>query len=217
MTRTLTAAEIRVLGCLIEKEMATPEYYPMTLNALVNACNQKSNRSPVVQFDETDVAGALETLRPMGLATESAERGRAIKFCHNTYGKLRLDDTAMAILAELLLRGPQTPGELRQRANRMSKIDSLEQVEEALNEMIDHEEKLVVKLTRQPGRKESRYAQLLAGEPEIEEVRAVAPAAILQARAGNERIDQLEEEVATLRSEMNELKITFDEFRRQFE
>jgi len=217
MTRDLTAAEIRVLGCLIEKEMATPEYYPMTLNALLNACNQKSNRDPVVQFDETTVAEALEALRPLGLATQSAESGRAAKFCHNVYGKFRLDDPAMAIFAVLLLRGPQTTGELRQRASRMCKLDSLEQVDDALEEMIDHEEKLVVKLPRQPGRKEHRYTQTLTGEPDMEEATASVSPAIQQARAGNERIEQLEEEVAELRTEMAELKATFDEFRKQFE
>ena len=106
MTRTLTAAEIRVLGCLVEKELATPEYYPMTINALVNACNQKSNRAPVVEFDETIVAEALESLRPLGLAIQSVEGGRAAKFCHNLYGKYRLDNAEMAVMAELLLRGP---------------------------------------------------------------------------------------------------------------
>lgn len=217
MTRDLTAAETRVLGCLIEKEMATPEYYPMTLNALVNACNQKSNRSPVVQFDETIVAEALEALRPLGLATQSAEGGRAAKFCHNIYGKFRLDDPAMAVLAELLLRGPQTAGELRQRASRMCPLDSLEQVEDALQEVIEHEEKLAIKLPRQPGRKESRYAQLLAGEPEMETYEPTAPVAIQQVRPGNERIEQLEHEVAGLKQDVEELKAAFHTFRQQFD
>ncbi len=217
MTRTLTVVEIRVLGCLVEKELATPEYYPMTINALVNACNQKSNRAPVVEFDDAIVAEALESLRPLGLATQSAERGRAAKFCHNIYGKYRLDNAEMAVLAELLLRGPQTGGELRQRASRMHQLDSLEQVEEVLSELMDQEEPLVTKLPRQPGRKEHRYAQLLAGEPEIEELELKAPAAILQVRAGNERIEGLEQEVLELKAEMAEMKETFETFRRQFE
>ena len=217
MTRTLTTAEIRVLGCLVEKELATPEYYPMTINALVNACNQKSNRAPVVDFDETIVAEALESLRPLGLATQSAERGRSAKFCHNLYGKYRLDNAEMAVLAELLLRGAQTGGELRQRASRMHQLESLEQVEEVLNELMNQEEPLAVKLPRQPGRKEHRYAQLLAGEPESEEIEAKAPTAILQVRAGNERIEELEREVTDLKAEMAELKSTFEEFRKQFE
>jgi uncharacterized protein YceH (UPF0502 family) len=217
VTRTLTAVEIRVLGCLVEKELATPEYYPMTINALVNACNQKSNRAPVVEFDETIVAEALESLRPLGLATQSAERGRAAKFCHNLYGKYRLANTEMAVLAELLLRGPQTGGELRQRASRMHQLESLEEVEEILNELMNQEEPLVAKLERQPGRKEHRYAQLLAGEPQIEESEPQAPVAILQARAGNERIEALEQEVSALKTEIAELKSTFEEFRKQFE
>lgn len=217
MTRDLTAVEIRVLGCLIEKELATPEYYPMTLNALVNACNQKSNRAPVVQFDETVVTEALESLRPLGLATQSAEGGRAAKFCHNTYGKLRLDEPAMAVLAELLLRGPQTTGELRQRASRMCPLDTLEQVEEALEEMAEHEERLVVRLPRQPGRKECRYAQTLAGEPEVEAAAPDPPAAVQQAGAGNERIADLEEEIRAMKDEIHGLKTTFEAFRRQFE
>ncbi len=217
MTRTLTTAEIRVLGCLVEKELATPEYYPMTINALVNACNQKSNRAPVVEFDETIVAEALESLRPLGLATQSAERGRAAKFCHNLYGKYRLDNAEMAVLAELLLRGPQTGGELRQRASRMHQLESLEQVEEVLTELMNQEEPLVVKLPRQQGRKEHRYAQLLAGEPEIEDVETKAPTAILQVRAGNERIEELEQEVAELKIALAELKSTFEGFRKQFD
>ncbi len=217
MTRTLTTAEIRVLGCLVEKELATPEYYPMTINALVNACNQKSNRAPVVEFDETIVAEALESLRPLGLATQSAERGRAAKFCHNLYGKYRLDNAEMAVLAELLLRGPQTGGELRQRASRMHQLESLEQVEEVLTELMNQEEPLVVKLPRQQGRKEHRYAQLLAGEPEIEDVETKAPTAILQVRAGNERIEELEQEVAELKIALAELKSTFEGFCKQFD
>jgi len=217
VTRDLTPAEIRVLGCLVEKELATPEYYPMTINALVNACNQKSNRSPVVSFDETIVAEALESLRPLGLAIQSVEGGRAAKFCHNLYGKYRLQNAEMAVLAELLLRGPQTGGELRQRASRMHPLDSLEQVDEILTLLMELEESLVVKLPRQPGRKEHRYAHLLAGEPEVEEAGIVPPAVILQARAGNERIESLETEVNELRQEMAKLKATFELFRQQFE
>jgi uncharacterized protein YceH (UPF0502 family) len=217
MTRNLTDAEIRVLGCLVEKELATPEYYPLTLNALVNACNQKSNRLPVVEFDEVIVAEALEGLRPLGLATQSAEGGRAAKFCHNLYGKYQLDDNEMAVFAELLLRGPQTPGELRQRASRMRPLDSLEQVEEILNLLMDREDPLVARLPRQPGRKEQRYAQLLAGEPAIEDVGIVPPAAIVQARVGNERLTELENDIATLKAQFVALQQEFDNFRRQFE
>jgi uncharacterized protein YceH (UPF0502 family) len=217
VTRDLTAVETRVLGCLVEKELATPEYYPMTLNALVNACNQKSNRSPVLALDETLVAEALESLRPLGLAIQSVEGGRAAKFCHNLYGKYRMDNAEMAVFAELLLRGPQTGGELRQRASRMHSLDSLEQVEEILTELMNREETLVVKLPRQPGRKEHRYAQVLSGMPDPEEQLTPTPAAVLQVRAGNERLEALETEVSELKTAMEDLKATFEAFRRQFE
>ncbi len=217
VSRPLSLVEIRVLGCLVEKELATPEYYPMTLNALVNACNQKSNRAPVVSFDEETVAGALESLRPLGLATQSAEGGRAAKFCHNLYGKFRLDNAEMAVLSELLLRGPQTGGELRQRASRMHPLDSLDQVDAVLDELMEREDPLVIKLPRQSGRKEHRHAQLLSGEPEIEDCELKAPAAVLQIRAENQRVEELEKEINTLKGEFTELKLVFEEFRKQFE
>lgn len=217
MTRNLTAAEIRVLGCLVEKELSTPEYYPLTLNALVNACNQKSNRLPVVEFDEGIVAEALESLRPFGLATQSAEGGRAAKFSHNLYGKYQLDDNEMAVFAELLLRGPQTPGELRQRASRMRPIDSLEQVEALLTLLMEREAPLVTRLPRQPGRKEQRYAQLLADEPEVDDVMATPPAAIVQARASNDKLTELENDIAALKAQLAALQQEFERFRQQFE
>lgn len=213
----LNPVEIRVLGCLAEKELATPEYYPLTLNALVNACNQKSNRSPVVQYDDLTVAGALESLRPVGLVTLSAEGGRTAKYCHNLDGKLKLSPPELAVLVELLLRGPQTPGELRQRASRMSAIDSLEELEEILEEMQQREEPIVVRLPRQPGRKECRYAQLLAGEPELEAVDAELPAAVRQVRADNQRLDELEQQVTQLSEELAELREEFRQFRQQFD
>lgn len=218
MTRPLNAVEIRVLGCLVEKELATPDYYPLTLNALVNACNQKSNRDPVVAFDEATVAQALESLRPLGFATQSAEGGRAAKYCHNLDGKLRLDPTEMAVLTELLLRGPQTAGELRQRASRMQAIASLEAVETILNELAEREQPLVVKLPRQPGRKEHRFAQLLSGEPDIQALEAAnEPQAVLQVRADNERLAAAETEIAELKTALSELQEEFRRFRQQFD
>lgn len=218
MTRPLNAVEIRVLGCLVEKELATPDYYPLTLNALVNACNQKSNRDPVVAFDEATVAQALESLRPLGFATQSAEGGRAAKYCHNLDGKLRLDPTEMAVLTELLLRGPQTAGELRQRASRMQAIASLEAVETILNELAEREQPLVVKLPRQPGRKEHRFAQVLSGEPDIQALEAATePQAVLQVRADNERLAAAETEIAELKTALSELQEEFRRFRQQFD
>jgi len=218
LTRPLDPVEIRVLGCLVEKELATPEYYPLSLNALVNACNQKSNRDPVVEFDETVVAQALESLRPLGLATQSAEGGRVAKYCHNLDGKLRLDPMELAVLAELLLRGPQTAGELRQRASRMQPFPSLEAVEAVVAELAGREPPLVTRLPRQPGRKEHRFAQLLGGEPEPGEVEpATPPQAVLQVRADNERLASLEEEVSELKRQLAALQEAFAQFRAQFD
>jgi uncharacterized protein YceH (UPF0502 family) len=214
----LNRVEIRVLGCLAEKELATPEYYPLTLNALVNACNQKSNRDPVVQYDEMTVAAALESLRPVGLVTQAAEGGRAAKYCHNLDGKLKLDPAELAILVELLLRGPQTAGELRQRASRMTPLASLEEVDEVIDELLAREEPVVVKLPRQPGRKEQRIAQLLSGEPAEEEATLPQPpTAVLRVQADNDRFAELESQVAELRAELAALKQELRQFRREFE
>ncbi len=132
MEFTLNPIEVRVLGCLIEKDLATPEYYPLTLNALTNACNQKSNRDPVLALEEADVVRALDSLRFQRLAHHSAEGVRAAKYCHNLEGLLRLEPQDLAVLAELLLRGPQTVGELRGRAERMRSFADLAAVEETL-------------------------------------------------------------------------------------
>jgi uncharacterized protein len=214
----LNPVEIRVLGCLAEKELATPEYYPLTLNALVNACNQKSNRDPVVNFDEMTVAAALESLRPVGLVTQSAEGGRVAKYCHNLDGKLKLDPVELAIMAELLLRGPQTPGELRQRASRMTPLATLEQVEEVLQELLGREEPMITRLPRQPGRKEHRFAQLLGGEiePEAGDMPAPPPA-VQQVQADNVRISELERQVAELQQKLAELREELQIFRKEFE
>jgi len=215
---SLNPVEIRVLGCLAEKELATPEYYPLTLNALLNACNQKSNRDPVVQFDEMTVAAALESLRPIGLVTQSAEGGRVAKYCHNLDGKLKLDPAELAVMAELLLRGPQTPGELRQRASRMTPLESLQQVEDLLEDLLSRDEPVLVRLPRQPGRKEARYAHLLAGLPEnVEETVARPERATLEVQAENERLAALEAEVADLRGELTALKDAFASFKKEFE
>lgn len=213
----LNAIEVRVLGSLAEKEMTTPEYYPLSLNALTNACNQKSNRDPVMALEEADVVRALDRLRQLGLATQSAEGSRVPKYGHNLPGKVRLEPEELAILTELLLRGPQTVGELRARAERMHPFADLAAVEEVLNELMGREQPLAVKLPRQPGRKEHRYAHLLAGEAEGEEVPATPEAATLRVRAENERIAVLEEEMAALRAEFAQLRQEMAEFTKQFE
>jgi uncharacterized protein YceH (UPF0502 family) len=218
MEFTLNPIEVRVLGCLVEKELATPEYYPLTLNALTNACNQKSNRDPVMALEEADVVRALDSLRFQRLAHQSAEGVRAAKYCHNLDGLLRLEPQELAILAELLLRGPQTVGELRGRAERMAPIADLAAAEAVLGDLAEREPPLVVLLPRQPGRKEQRYAHLFAGTPELSEEPA-PPLEPVRARllAENERLAALEVEVAALRSELVELRAQLAAFRAQFE
>jgi len=214
----LNPTEIRVLGCLIEKELATPEYYPLTLNALTNACNQKSNRDPVLVLEEADVVRALDSLRFQRLAHQSAEGVRATKYCHNLEGLLRLEPQELAILAELLLRGPQTVGELRNRAERMRPFADLAAVEEVLTALAEREVALVVRLPRQPGRKEQRYAQLLAGPPDLsEEVSLPVEPARARVLVENERLTALETEVAALREEVAALHSQLETFRAQFE
>jgi len=218
MELDLTRTETRVLGCLVEKDLATPEYYPLTLNALTNACNQKSNRDPLMQLEETDVVRALDNLRRKQLAHQSAEGVRAAKYCHNLEGLLRLDPEEQAILAELLLRGPQTVGELRNRAERMCALGDLQAVEELLHNLADREIPLVMRLPRQPGRKEHRYTHLLAGEPDIEqEVPTIPEAARTRVRAEDDRVSRLETEVVELRDELAEIRRQLAEFKSQFE
>ena len=218
METILNDTEIRVLGCLIEKELATPEYYPLTLNALTNACNQKSNRDPVLNLDEAEVVQALDSLRFKQLALLSAEGGRVPKYRHILAEKLRLTPAELALLAELLLRGPQTPGELRTRAERMHPFADPGALEGALQELMERTPPLVTRLPRQPGRKEQRYAQLFAGMPEVSpEEQVPAEGARLRVTAENERIGRLEEEVASLREEVAGLRRLVEDFRSQFE
>ena len=218
MERLLDEIETRVVGCLVEKDLATPEYYPLTLNALTNACNQKSNRDPVMLFEETDVVRALDSLRQKQMAHQSAEGVRSAKYCHNLQSVLNLDLEDLAILAELLLRGPQTVGELRNRAERMHPVGDLQAVEELLNNLMEREEPLVMRLPRQPGRKESRFAHLLSGTPELEETSPLtAEPARLKVTAENDRITKLEDEVATLRAELDEVRSQLKTFQAQVE
>jgi hypothetical protein len=221
MELQLSTQEARVLGCLIEKEMTTPEYYPLSLNALTNASNQKSNRDPLMHLDETDVVRCLDALRFQGLAMQAAsDGGRVPKYQHNLRQKLYLEPEELAILCELLLRGPQTVGELRSRCERMHAFSNLEAVEGVLHLLATRKEPLLIKLPRQHGRKENRFAHLLCGAPCIEESSGNEPApeaARRHVEAQESRILALEEEVATLRGEVAALTATFAEFRSQFE
>ena len=218
---TLNGTEIRALGCLIEKQITTPDYYPLTLNALVNACNQLTNREPVVSYDEQTVVRALDGLREKRLATLfTGAESRVAKYKHTLSDAILLTPAEIALLCVLMLRGPQTVGELRTRAERLFAFDSLPEVEETLNVLaVRQPQPLATKLPRQPGTKESRYAHLLSGPIEIV-ANAAAPRpepATLAVRAENERIAKLEEETAALRRELAELKQQFAEFRKQFE
>lgn len=222
MELQLSPQEARVLGCLIEKEMTTPEYYPLSLNALTNACNQKSNRDPVMNLDETDVVRSLDALRFQGLVMQAAsDGGRVPKYKHNLAQKLYLEPEEQAILCELLIRGAQTVGELRNRCERMYSFNNLEAVEEVLHQLATRKEPLLLKLPRQPGRKENRFAHLLCGAPVIDEPSendaAPPEAARRHVDAQEARILALEEEIAALRAEVASLATTFAEFRGQFE
>jgi uncharacterized protein YceH (UPF0502 family) len=219
LDQTLTQVEVRVLGSLIEKEITTPEYYPLTLNALVNACNQISNRDPVVSFDERTVARALESLREKKLTWMVTGIGRVPKYEHRFSETLKLAEQELAVLCVLMLRGPQTVGEIRGRTGRLYEFKELEEVELTLQALMTAESPLAVKLPRQPGTKESRYAHLLAGEVQIEEreVAARLDPATLEVRQENERIAKLEEELAQVRGELSALKQEFIDFKKQFE
>jgi uncharacterized protein YceH (UPF0502 family) len=217
MNPILGAAECRVLGSLIEKELTTPEYYPLSLNALVNACNQKSNRDPVTNLDEEAVQQAMQRLNKAGLAGNADNLvGRVTKYEHRLQEAYNFTRHEIAILCELLLRGPQTPGELRSRAGRTHAFDDLGVVQSTLQRLMKREPPLVTLLPRQPGTKEARYAHLLSEDaetwkpaPEMEEAAPVV--------FGGDRIAHLEEQIATLQNEVADLKQQFAEFRKQFE
>ena len=213
--------EARVLGCLIEKELTTPDYYPLTLNSLTAACNQKSNRNPILSLQETDVVRALDRLRTKHLSGERYGAGmRVAKYEHKIRDKWPLEAREVAALCILLLRGPQTQGEIRGRSGRMFPFADVEEVERTLSGLKDREEgPFVVELPRQPGQKESRFVHLLCGEPNFEAIAAtLAPEpATLQVRAENERIESLEAQVQSLQEQMTELKESLERFRSQFE
>jgi uncharacterized protein YceH (UPF0502 family) len=219
METVLNEVEVRVLGCLIEKEMTTPEYYPLSLNALTNACNQKSNRDPVMSLAEEDVVRALNRLRFNQLTVVSGESSRVAKYRHLLAENLGLVPAELAVVCELLVRGPQTVGELRTRCERMHHFADLAEVEDVLGELMNREDRLVVQLPRQPGRKEARNAHLFAGMPDMKALdgEAAPEPARVRVMAENDRIVKLEEEVAALRSEVAVLRQTVEEFKKQFE
>jgi uncharacterized protein YceH (UPF0502 family) len=221
----LNEVECRVLGSLIEKEITTPEYYPLSLNALVSACNQKSNRDPAMSLDEAAVRQALHSLDGESLVRSvSASDSRVTKYEHRLQEAFNFYRHETAILCVLLLRGPQTPGELRGRAERMHPFDDLSAVQSSLQHLMKREPPLVKVLPRQPGTKEARYAHLLSGDVEAFETKPEVEASATTSSADGERILHLEKEVAALRNEAAEfqkeiadLRQQFAQFKKQFE
>jgi uncharacterized protein YceH (UPF0502 family) len=214
----LNEVECRVLGSLLEKEVTTPEYYPLSLNALVNACNQKSNRDPVMNLDEAAVRGALHSLDGQSLVRSvSASDSRVPKYEHRLQEAFNFYRHESAILCVLLLRGPQTPGELRGRAERMHPFEDLGAVQSSLQHLMKREPPLVKILPRQPGTKEARYAHLFSGDAEWQETKPEAHAEAAGGVVDEERIARLQEEVTALRNELADLRQQFAQFRKQFE
>jgi len=213
----LNHVETRVLGSLIEKDITTPDYYPLSLNALINACNQKSNRDPVMNLDENAVRDGLRALNDKGLAgTVSSADSRVPKYEHRLQEAFNLPRAETAVLCVLLLRGPQTPGELRGRTERMHRFEELSDVHSALQRLIQRDPPLVKMLPRQPGTKETRYVHLLSGDVGIAGLPAQEPD-FTAASADGERIARLENEIGSLKAEIAELKNVFREFQKQFE
>ncbi len=218
MTAILTPIEVRVLGSLIEKQITTPEYYPLTLNSLTAACNQKNNRNPVTSLTESEVDDALFSLREKNLAyVFHGSTSRVPKYKHVAPEVLQLTPPELAAMCVLMLSGPQTVGEIRTRGSRLYEFSGLEEVDETLRSLKAKDpDPMVMALPRQPGQKEARFAQLLSGEPEIEmsETMAERPA---RRASDPDRVTKLEEQVQTLTKQVESLTTQFEEFKKQFE
>jgi hypothetical protein len=218
MDIVLTPVEARVLGALIEKDITTTDYYPLSLNALVNACNQKNNRDPAMRLDENAVRDALSGLQQFNLAGPArGADSRVTKYEHRSQEAFNFSRGETAVLCVLLLRGPQTPGELRGRTERMHQFEDLDAVQASLQKLMQRDPPLVTMLTRQPGTKESRYAHLLSGDVEAAELASQNAMSAVHATDSNDRVERLEEQVATLREEVRVLKEVFEGFRKQSE
>ena len=208
LPRTLDAAEVRVLGSLMEKQLSTPEYYPLTLNALVAACNQKSNREPVMDLGESEITRALDRLQDEKMAWK-VMGGRAVRYDHNLDNMWHINRREKALLTLLFLRGPQTAGELRGRSDRLQSFESVPEVEEILRDMAAHSEPLVQQLPRRPGQKEERWMHTAGGAAAVEAY-ATAPEPEAHAPAAGEplsvRVQKLEAQVAALTEELRGLK-----------
>jgi len=217
MSTELNQIQIRVLGCLIEKQLTTPDYYPLTLSALVNACNQKSNRDPVLSLTDNDVLDAINGLSDVNLAREKQiPHARVVKYEHKLSDTLTkqydFDKKELAVLTVLFLRGPQTPGEIRSRSNRMYNFATLDEVEETLHSLSeDKNEQYVKSLPRQPGRREIRYTQLFGEQNTLENTSEMMATHISASVSNPSEIEEMRAEIAELRSELEELKQIVDE------
>lgn len=218
MNIVLNEVECRVLGALVEKEITTPEYYPLSLHALVNACNQKSNREPIMNLDEAAVRGALHSLEVQSLVRSvSPADSRVTKYEHRLQEAYNFYRHEIAILCLLLLRGPQTPGELRGRSERMHSFDDLNAVQSSLQHLMKREPPLVKALPRQPGTKETRYMHLLSGDASQVDTEQRSQPEAGERLVNGDRAGKVEEEIAALRNEIADLKQQFALFRKQFE
>lgn len=221
MLTILSDIEVRVLGALVEKQVTTPEYYPLTINSLTLACNQKNNRHPVTSYSDEQVAQAVETLREKNLTyVFYGSTSRVPKYKHVLPEVLRLSSPEVAVMCVLMLRGTQTPGELRGSASRLYEFSGLEEVETTLNALISREpEALVARLPRQPGQKEVRFAHLLSGALNLEAIAEAdrSSATSSPRRGGSEQIERLEQKVEALSTEVEKLRQQFEQFRKQFE
>jgi uncharacterized protein YceH (UPF0502 family) len=218
MELRLNETELRVLGSLVEKESTTPDYYPLSLNALMNACNQRSNRDPVTSLDEEEVRNALDSLVEKRLVRQATSfDSRVPKYAHQLAEAFNFDRPETAVLCVLLLRGAQTPGELRSRADRMYSFDELATVESTLQHLIERDPPLVRQLSRKPGTKESRYVHLWGGEASEDTDQALSGSAPEPLDANGERISRLEDQVLRLEKEIDELKQDLAGFRKQCE
>lgn len=217
MPEPLSETEVRVLGSLVEKQLTTPEYYPLTLHALAAACSQRSNRDPVVNFDEATIMSAIDGLRDKNLVYLFYGSGsRTVKYKHMLPSVYELEPEETALIAVLLLRGPQTIGELRERTSRLHEFGGLGEVQEALDRLTARNEPLIAKLERQPGQKDARYAHLLGGPTNAAAI-TVGRKAVEPAAPQNGRLEKLEAEVANLSSELAAVREEFAAFRKQFD
>lgn len=213
MKLELQPLEARIIGCLIEKQITTPDQYPLSLNSLTLACNQKSNRDPLMNVDDATVQATLDALSKKHLVMEKSGFGSRVpkyqhRFCNTEFGTLKFSPQELAVLCELMLRGPQTPGELRARASRMASFADVAEIENALTQLVHRADgPFAVRLAREPGRRDSRYAQLFTGEvANAAPANESEPAAAAPASGGSTRLDRLEQEVRDLRAELDALK-----------